>query len=340
MFNRIVGAALLIGVGIIVFLRLRDTGDINLGYIISTFWPVILLYLGFNNLKERNNVGGLVLLTLGIYFMGKNLGFVSLSFGDLFRYAIPAALVGGGLYVLLSPRRRDRKKHKEHSESHHSAPFPNHIPVEPEPPMYSDLDQQFEQKFGKTYDHDDSSEGKKSSGEEDYHFEHNQKHQHKNKHHKNNHHKKKHEYNYSYEWDNSEKNTGYTYNDGSKLNKSTFIGEIKLGDEYYELKPTNISQFIGDTVIDLTKAQIPYGETRINISAFIGDIKVFTPRDMDLGIIVNSNSFIGDMTVLSETKSGFMGNVSAQTPNYKEAEKKVRIVVSVFIGDVKVNSVG
>ncbi|MEK5057752.1 MULTISPECIES: cell wall-active antibiotics response protein LiaF [unclassified Paenibacillus] len=339
MFNRIIGAALLIGVGIMVFLQLRYTGDISLGYIISTFWPVILLYLGFINLKEKNNVGGLVLLALGIYFMGKNLGFVSLSFGDMFRYAIPIALVGGGLYVLLSPRRRDRK-HTENSESHHSSPFPNHIPAEPQPPMYSDLDQQFEQKFGKIYDQDDSSESKKSSLEEEFHFEDKLKHKHKHHNHNNKHHKNKHEYNYSYEWDNSEKNTGYAYNDDSKINKSTFIGEIKLGEEYYELKPTNISQFIGDTVIDLTKAQIPYGETRINISAFIGDIKVYTPRDMDLGIIVNSNSFIGDMTVLSETKSGFMGNISAQTPNYKEAEKKVRIVVSVFIGDVKVNSVG
>lgn len=336
MFNRIVGAALLIGVGVIVFLQLRYTGDISLGYIISTFWPVILLYLGFINLKEKNNVGGLVLLALGIYFMGKNLGYVSLSFGDLFRYAIPIALVGGGLYVLLSPRRRDRK-HTGNSESHHSAPFPDHIPAEPEPPMYSDLDQQFEQKFGKPHHQRENTTPGKSSlnGDEDIFFDDKQNYKQKDKQKK-----EKYEYNYSYSWDSHEKNSSYAHDNDSKLNKSTFIGDIKLGDEYYELKPTNISLFIGDTVIDLTKAQIPYGETRINISAFIGDIKVYTPRDMDLGIIVNSNSFIGDMTVLSETKSGFMGNVSAQTPNYKEAEKKVRIVVSVFIGDVKVNSVG
>ncbi|MCM3783287.1 cell wall-active antibiotics response protein LiaF [Neobacillus mesonae] len=322
MFNRLVGAALLIGIGIIVFYQLSTNGEISIGSIISDFWPVIFLYLGLINLKEKNVIGGFVLLGLGVYFLGRNLGLVYLSFGELFRYAIPIALVGGGLYVLLSPRRRDRK----HSNEKEEAPefhFPNNPPEDPPTPMYSDLDQQFEQKFGKSFHEEKKSDsGKHTFDEKEYINESQHKHG---------------EHSYSKHYD---KHSSYTYNDSSKLNKSTFIGDIKLGDEYYELKPTNISQFIGDTVIDLTKAQIPYGETRINISAFIGDIKVYTPKDMDLGIIVNSNSFIGDMTVLSETKSGFMGNVSAQTPNYREAEKKVRIVVSVFIGDVKVNSVG
>ena len=62
----------------------------------------------------------------------------------------------------------------------------------------------------------------------------------------------------------------------------------------------NISAFIGDTVIDLTKAQIPYGETKINISSFIGDVKVFVPEDMDLGVTVTTNSFIGDMSLLNQ----------------------------------------
>ncbi|MNJ63330.1 hypothetical protein D3C77_592240 [compost metagenome] len=102
----------------------------------------------------------------------------------------------------------------------------------------------------------------------------------------------------------------------------------------------NVSHFIGDTIIDLTKAQIPYGETKINISAFIGDVKVFIPDDMDLGIVATSNAFIGDLKVLSQKGGGFMSSVEVQSPHYGEASKKVKLVVSVFIGDVKVNMVG
>lgn len=113
-----------------------------------------------------------------------------------------------------------------------------------------------------------------------------------------------------------------------------------MGREHFELKKTNISQFIGDTVLDLTNAQIAYGETKINISAFIGDIKIYIPTDMDLGISVNSSSFIGDMEILDQSRSGFMSSVQLKSPYYKEAGKKVRINVSAFIGDIKVKTVG
>ncbi|WP_211746752.1 cell wall-active antibiotics response protein LiaF [Paenibacillus sp. Marseille-Q4541] len=320
MVNRLIGAALLIGIGFMVFLHIWGGGDFSLGYLFSTFWPVIFLYLGLSNIKERNYIGGFILLILGAHFLGNNFGYYFFSIGDLFRYAVPIALIGGGLYVLLSPRRRDRKHNKTKKEEYYVPPVP---PKEPEPP-YSDFDRQFEQKFGTTFhnetkqefqgygnEYDNKTQGKVNFGSSKEH----------NK------------YGNSYHSDETSFHQG-------KINKSAFIGDIRLGDDYYELKPMNLSQFIGDTVIDLTKAQIPYGETRIHISSFIGDIKVFAPKDMDVGIMVTSNSFIGDMNVLSNTKSGFMGNAIAETPGYRDAGKKVRIVISVFIGDVKVNSIG
>lgn len=78
-----------------------------------------------------------------------------------------------------------------------------------------------------------------------------------------------------------------------------------MGKEVFTLKPMNISSFIGDTVIDLTKAQIPYGETKIVISHFIGDVKIFVPEDMDLGISLTSSSFLGDMKLLGTKRGGF-----------------------------------
>jgi lia operon protein LiaF len=123
-------------------------------------------------------------------------------------------------------------------------------------------------------------------------------------------------------------------------NRSSFIGDVHLGQDYWELTPMNISHFIGDTVIDLTKASIPTGETRLNVSAFIGDVKLFVPNDFDVEVRVQASSFMGEMNVLDRRESGMMRSISTQSPHYMDAGKKIHLVVSMFIGDIVVKRVG
>lgn len=123
-------------------------------------------------------------------------------------------------------------------------------------------------------------------------------------------------------------------------NKSGFIGDVYLGQDYWELTPLNISHFIGDTSLDLTKASIPMGETRINISAFIGDVKVFIPNDLDVEISVTTSSFIGDMNVLERREDGIMRSMNYRTPYYQEGDQKINLHVSMFIGDIVVKKMG
>jgi lia operon protein LiaF len=132
----------------------------------------------------------------------------------------------------------------------------------------------------------------------------------------------------------------WNHNDPNVINRSGFIGDIHMGQDYWELKPMNISHFIGDTVLDLTKADIPYGETKVNISSFIGDVKVYVPNDYDLGIQVVSSAFIGDVKVLGQKEGGIFTNVNAKSPRYSESDKKIKLIVSTFIGDTRVIKVG
>ncbi|UHA72347.1 cell wall-active antibiotics response protein LiaF [Paenibacillus sp. 481] len=125
-----------------------------------------------------------------------------------------------------------------------------------------------------------------------------------------------------------------------KLKKSSFLGNIQLGKEYWELKPLDVSQFIGDTIIDLTRAQIPYGKTDINISSFIGDVKVFLPYDMDLGLNITTSAVIGEVNVLGEKKEGIGNTGSMTTPHFYETGKKIHISINTLIGTVKVTRVG
>lgn len=124
------------------------------------------------------------------------------------------------------------------------------------------------------------------------------------------------------------------------VERSNFIGDIYLGRDYWQLEPMNISHFIGDTMIDLTKASIPLGETRVTVSAFIGDVKVYVPNDIQLEISVSASAFIGDMHVLDRHEGGFLRNMNYNSRNYAEADKKIHLTVSMFIGDITVKRVG
>src|SRR5690606_2058578 len=44
---------------------------------------------------------------------------------------------------------------------------------------------------------------------------------------------------------------------GKVQHKSNFIGDLHVSQDYWELTPMNISHFIGDTELDLTRAVIP-----------------------------------------------------------------------------------
>ena len=102
----------------------------------------------------------------------------------------------------------------------------------------------------------------------------------------------------------------------------------------------NLSAFIGDMTIDLSKAHIPYGETRIQISAFIGDVKIFVPNDVTLGVSIQMNAFVGDTKLIDQKESGIMRSSDMSTPHYQECERRILITVSTFIGDAKVKRVG
>lgn len=128
--------------------------------------------------------------------------------------------------------------------------------------------------------------------------------------------------------------------DPNAQTRSNFIGDIHLGHDYWDLVPLNISHFIGDTVLDLTRANIPAGETKITISSFIGDVKVFLPADSDVGIQVVSSAFIGDSKVLGRKEGGMFQHSDTQSPSFRESERKIKLVCSTFIGDVRVTKVG
>ncbi len=313
LFGRFIGGMVLIGIGAVFLLNQFGVTDFSIGEMFATYWPLFLILGGLVNLSNGgwrggNFVGSVVLLLIGGYFLGRNLNLIDLSPGDFFRFFFPVMLIIGGLFVLFKPRDPHRRKRRD------DFPPPPMPPLDPPPPTFHpEMESPLDSIFG-SMEKEKEKEKEEAAKQEKPRFSHpNFGHHH---------------------------HEGGSGGHGSVIQKSGFIGDVHLGQDYFQLKPMNISHFIGDTIIDLTKAQIPYGETKINVSSFIGDVKVFIPDDMDIGIVATSSAFIGDLKVLTQKQGGFMSSVTAESPYYGEASKRIKLIVSVFVGDVKVNMVG
>ncbi|CAM3544367.1 cell wall-active antibiotics response protein LiaF [Marinicrinis lubricantis] len=331
-FNRMFWGMLLITAGVLFFLDQMGTISVDLGEIIATYWPLIIIYFSLKGLFIHHKGDGwsgsmiwnLFGIAIGVYFLGRNLDFIDIEFDEIFPYIIPVLLIIFGLSIILSPKKKtnhwaqwngapEDTWHKETGGMDKSEWKQHKHEMKQKWKVARD-----ELKKDKKMTDEELKEEMKRKLDEMERMAHNMTPPEP-----------------SPEWEEPFKTV-----QKAPANQNNFIGDFMLGSDYFELVPMNISHFIGDTFIDLTKAHIPYGETKMNISSFIGDVKIFVPYDADLEIRVTSSSFLGDMHIMEKREGGIFKNVNYTPDTYQEAGKKIRIVTSMFIGDVKIQRVG
>lgn len=343
-FNRILIGLIIITIGVLFLMRQTgyvdfDLGHVNLGYIISTFWPVILIWVGlkglFSSFSSGGGFGGIFIVLLGVVFLGHNLGWFAWSLGQIFSSLWPLAIIVVGLKLLWKPGKR-RRHEKPADEWKRFGRFGEELDgdydVPPAPPLHPDPTQAMKEDSAKGFGEPAGKTGREehfNDAEKSYkQYKHEWKDAAKQYKHEFKHHSKR-QYKEEY----------WSHGSGTQ-NRSGFVGDIHIGHDYWDLKPLNISHFIGDTTLDLTKAQINPGETKINISSFIGDVKVFIPNDPDIGVQVISSAFVGDVKILGQKEGGLFHSINVHSPSYHDTDKKIKLIVSTFLGDVKVTKVG
>lgn len=347
------GGLVLIAIGVMFFLNQLDIVQFDLGYVISHFWPVVLIIIGLRGLTaaqsfRHGHIGsflwGVVMIALGLVFLNKNFNWIP-EFGvsELFKFAVPAVLIILGIRLLFRPRAPGTPPEPEPYTPKDWQPYSSSTAgldgTEPTQPDTSSPDRA-EGMAGPSTAPPASEQGRPA------HMEswHTAKQQWKQSKHEWRDEIRQRKREWKQDWkhwkhDGDRSDGGGCYANGAD-NRNGFIGDVRIGREYWELKPLNISHFVGDTEIDLTRASIPYGETTINISAFVGDVKIFVPNDLQLEISVRASAFLGDMSVFDKWEGGLFRNMNAESPHYFEAEKRIKIIVNAFIGDVRVKRVG
>lgn len=116
--------------------------------------------------------------------------------------------------------------------------------------------------------------------------------------------------------------------------RNPIVGDLHLLNARFELEDLNLSSGIGDVKIDLSKAIIPEGESTIVISSLIGDVDIYVPYD--LNVTVAGSVTFGELKILGHKQGGINRQLNMATSGYEQADRKVKISVSIFIGDIDV----
>lgn len=111
-----------------------------------------------------------------------------------------------------------------------------------------------------------------------------------------------------------------------------FLGDIRMmGD--WQVKEVEYWSFIGDIKLDFSEAQVPAGETKIQVFGFIGDLKLRVPED--IGLAISNMGFITESRLFGRKVGGLFSPVDWKSEGYETAEKKVNIDMINFIGGVR-----
>lgn len=113
----------------------------------------------------------------------------------------------------------------------------------------------------------------------------------------------------------------------------TLLGEYKR-DGAWLVENTEIWSGIGEVKLDFTQSVIPAGETRIHIYHFLGDV-VLRPG-ASMGLSLAASGLLNTVKWMGAKQDNFLNAVQLSTANFSQAERKVIVEVTTFVGDIKV----
>ncbi len=118
---------------------------------------------------------------------------------------------------------------------------------------------------------------------------------------------------------------------GSEVWFRLFGGVRRSG--IWTVQNEEVWMFIGDVHLDLTQAELPPGETLFQASGFIGDIDLRVPANTALSI--HANGFVTTAKWFGRKQDHFLTPAIYTSPDYDQAERKIKLVTNFFITDLK-----
>ncbi|MFZ6028351.1 MAG: cell wall-active antibiotics response protein LiaF [Chloroflexota bacterium] len=115
-----------------------------------------------------------------------------------------------------------------------------------------------------------------------------------------------------------------------------FIGEIERSGSWQATGESFLT-FVGDIDLDLTKAELPLGETSYSFTGFVTDAEVLVPADV--GVRLSAAGFITEVKIQGHKQERFLAPLNWTSENYAAAERKIRLDATGFVNELKVRQV-
>ncbi len=115
---------------------------------------------------------------------------------------------------------------------------------------------------------------------------------------------------------------------------SQFVGDIVRSGEW-SVTSEEFRLFVGDVRLDMTRAQFPIGETVIRLNGFVYDADITVPDEV--GVAIVSNGFVVGTRLGAQKSDQFLSGAQLSSTNYTVVERKLRVVMNSFVGDIRVN---
>ncbi len=120
--------------------------------------------------------------------------------------------------------------------------------------------------------------------------------------------------------------------------QNEWFGPKRTPDDVFEWNDINIQGVIGDSVIDVGNTVLPKGTSVVSIRNILGNIEILIPYDVDVSI--HHSVLAGSIEIFDEVEPKAINqSLYYQTPGYDTAVQRVKIVTSMWIGDLEVKRI-
>lgn len=116
------------------------------------------------------------------------------------------------------------------------------------------------------------------------------------------------------------------------------FGNQKTEDNAYQWRDINIYGAFGNRIIDLSNTVLPQDTAVISIRHIMGKIEIYVPYEVEVSI--HHSSVIGRAHIFSQHHWELMNkSLFYQTENYDTSYPRVKIITSIFSGDIEVKRI-
>ncbi|MBM7587886.1 lia operon protein LiaF [Bacillus pakistanensis] len=120
--------------------------------------------------------------------------------------------------------------------------------------------------------------------------------------------------------------------------QNTWFGHQQTPEHVYEWDDINVQGGFGDNIIDLSYTVLPKGTSIISIRKIIGNVRILVPYDVEVSI--HHTVMAGKVKVFEHQVPKVINqSIQFQTAQYEQSSQNVKIITSMFVGDIEVKRV-